>query len=108
MAHAHDHHDHDHGHDHGHSHGHAHGGHHHGPVDTGAEQTVLSLDSVAGSVINNDFLSRADIDPKSALAQDDPEAEGVLRLAAITAPKARTPSKATFFSIFSCCMDRAP
>ncbi|MFI7744653.1 MetQ/NlpA family ABC transporter substrate-binding protein [Kocuria rhizosphaericola] len=41
-----------------------------------AEQTVLSLDSVAGSVINNDFLSRADIDPKSALAQDDPEAEG--------------------------------
>ena len=41
-----------------------------------AEQTVLSLDSAAGSVINNDFLSRADIDPKSALAQDDPEAEG--------------------------------
>ncbi|KUG61141.1 MULTISPECIES: MetQ/NlpA family ABC transporter substrate-binding protein [Kocuria] len=41
-----------------------------------AEQTVLSLDSVAGSVINNDFLSRADIDPKSALAQDDPDAEG--------------------------------
>lgn len=41
-----------------------------------AEQTVLSLDSVAGSVINNDFLARADIDPKSALAQDDPEAEG--------------------------------
>ena len=41
-----------------------------------AEQTVLSLDSVAGSVINNDFLSRADIDPQSALAQDDPESEG--------------------------------
>lgn len=41
-----------------------------------AEQTVLSMDSVAGSVINNDFLARADIDPKSALAQDDPEAEG--------------------------------
>lgn len=41
-----------------------------------AEQTVLSLDSVAGSIINNDFLSRADIDPASALAQDDPESEG--------------------------------
>ena len=41
-----------------------------------AKTSVLSLDSVAGSVINNDFLSRADIDPQSALAQDDPESEG--------------------------------
>lgn len=37
-----------------------------------AEQTVLAMDSVAASVVNNDFLDRADIDPKSALAQDDP------------------------------------
>lgn len=35
-----------------------------------AEQTVLSMDSVAASVINNDFLERADIDPESALAED--------------------------------------
>ena len=38
-----------------------------------AEQTVLSMDSVAASVINNDFLGRANIDPKSALASDDPK-----------------------------------
>lgn len=37
-----------------------------------AEQTVLAIDSVAASVINNDFLGRAKIDPKSALASDDP------------------------------------
>lgn len=35
-----------------------------------AEQTVLSLDSVAASVINNDFLERADINPEDALAED--------------------------------------
>lgn len=40
-----------------------------------AEQTVLSMDSVAASVVNNDFLDRANIDPKSALAQDDPTAD---------------------------------
>lgn len=35
-----------------------------------AEQTVLSLDSVAASVVNNDFLERADLNPKDALAED--------------------------------------
>lgn len=40
-----------------------------------AEQTVLSMDSVAASVVNNDFLGRADIDPNSALATDDPETD---------------------------------
>ncbi|RKQ33413.1 MetQ/NlpA family ABC transporter substrate-binding protein [Kocuria tytonis] len=40
-----------------------------------AEQTVLSMDSVAGSVVNNDFLDRANLEPKSALAQDDPTAD---------------------------------
>lgn len=44
------------------------------PVD--AQQTALALDSVAASVINNDFLQDAGIDPASALYQDDAEAEG--------------------------------
>ncbi|NHU85130.1 ABC transporter substrate-binding protein [Kocuria sp. JC486] len=35
-----------------------------------AEQTVLSLDSVAASVVNNDFLERADLNPEEALAED--------------------------------------
>ena len=40
-----------------------------------AEQTVLSMDSVAASVVNNDFLDRADLDPHTALATDDPSAD---------------------------------
>ncbi|MDO5618786.1 MetQ/NlpA family ABC transporter substrate-binding protein [Kocuria sp.] len=35
-----------------------------------AEQTVLSLDSVAASVVNNDFLERADLNAEDALAED--------------------------------------
>ncbi|WP_405165268.1 MetQ/NlpA family ABC transporter substrate-binding protein [Nocardia sp. NBC_01499] len=38
-----------------------------------AAQTALSLASVDGSVINNTFLDRADIDPNSALYKDDPK-----------------------------------
>lgn len=40
------------------------------PVD--ATQTVISMESVDASVINNDFLKDAGLDPKNALAQDDP------------------------------------
>ncbi|MFW0154798.1 MetQ/NlpA family ABC transporter substrate-binding protein [Rothia sp. P6271] len=40
------------------------------PVD--AAQTVLSLESVDASVINNDFIRDAKLNPKDALAQDDP------------------------------------
>lgn len=35
-----------------------------------AEQTVLSMDSVAASVVNNDFLERGDLNPEDALAED--------------------------------------
>ncbi|MFD3508294.1 MetQ/NlpA family ABC transporter substrate-binding protein [Nocardia sp. NPDC058666] len=41
------------------------------PVD--AAQTALSLPSVDGSVINNTFLERSGVDPKSALYKDDPK-----------------------------------
>lgn len=37
-----------------------------------ASQTVASLPSVAGSIINNNFVQDAKIDPKSALYKDDP------------------------------------
>lgn len=39
------------------------------PVD--AQQTALALDSVAASIINNDFLADAGIDPESVLYADD-------------------------------------
>nr|WP_280510985.1 MetQ/NlpA family ABC transporter substrate-binding protein [Nocardia farcinica] len=44
------------------------------PVD--AAQTALSLNSVDGSVINNTFLERSGVDPKSALFEDDPSSPG--------------------------------
>ncbi|GGC66892.1 putative ABC-type transporter, periplasmic component [Hoyosella rhizosphaerae] len=44
------------------------------PVD--AAQTALSLNSVDGSVVNNTYLERSGIDPKSALYQDDPNSPG--------------------------------
>ena len=37
-----------------------------------ASQTVVSLDSVDASVINNTFLADAGLNPSDALAQDDP------------------------------------
>ncbi|WP_040806782.1 MetQ/NlpA family ABC transporter substrate-binding protein [Nocardia concava] len=44
------------------------------PVD--AAQTALSLESVDGSVVNNTFLLKSGIDPKSALYKDDPANPG--------------------------------
>lgn len=43
------------------------------PVD--AQQTALALDSVAASIINNDFLADAGIDPESVLYADDAGSE---------------------------------
>lgn len=40
------------------------------PVD--ATQTVRSMESVAASVVNNDFILDAGLDPNKALAMDDP------------------------------------
>lgn len=37
-----------------------------------ATQTVISMESVDGSVINNDFIKDAGLNPNDALAQDDP------------------------------------
>ncbi|MFI6869499.1 MetQ/NlpA family ABC transporter substrate-binding protein [Nocardia sp. NPDC050406] len=44
------------------------------PVD--AAQTALSLNSVDGSIVNNTFLLKSGIDPKSAVYQDDPNDPG--------------------------------
>lgn len=40
-----------------------------------ATQTVLAMESVDASVINNDFIKDAGLNPKDALAQDDPANE---------------------------------
>ncbi|MDO4916910.1 MAG: MetQ/NlpA family ABC transporter substrate-binding protein, partial [Rothia sp. (in: high G+C Gram-positive bacteria)] len=38
-----------------------------------ATQTVISMESVDGSVVNNDFVQDAGLNPDEALAQDNPE-----------------------------------
>lgn len=43
-----------------------------------ANQTVTSMSSVDGSVVNNDFLDDAGLDPKNALFQDDPNQDSAL------------------------------
>ncbi|GAA4434034.1 MetQ/NlpA family ABC transporter substrate-binding protein [Georgenia halophila] len=44
------------------------------PVD--ANQTVVALDSVDASIVNNDFVDDAGLDPSDALFQDSAESEG--------------------------------
>ena len=44
-------------------------------VAVDAAQTVVSLESVDGSVVNNTFLKDAGLKPSEALAQDDPKNE---------------------------------
>lgn len=59
------------------------------PVD--AAQTVVSMESVDASVINNDFLKDANLNPQDALAQDDPstpEAQPYVNLFVAKADKA--------------------
>jgi D-methionine transport system substrate-binding protein len=59
------------------------------PVD--AQQTALALDSVAASIINNDFLADAGIDPADALYADDadsPAAEPYINIWAVRAEDA--------------------
>lgn len=43
------------------------------PVD--AAQTVIAMESVDASAVNNDYLADAGLNPKDALAQDDPANE---------------------------------
>ncbi|MDR0592354.1 MAG: hypothetical protein LBG60_03660, partial [Bifidobacteriaceae bacterium] len=45
-----------------------------------AEQTGRSLDdpNIAGAVINNDYVSDSGLDPRSAIAQDDPASDAAL------------------------------
>ncbi|WP_024286710.1 MetQ/NlpA family ABC transporter substrate-binding protein [Cellulomonas sp. KRMCY2] len=67
------------------------------PVD--AQQTALALDSVAASIINNDFLEDAGIDPADALYQDDAEAEGARPYINIWAARAEDKDDPTLLAL---------
>lgn len=56
------------------------------PFAVSAEQTVLSMDSVAASVVNNDFLGRADIGPNALATRMTPETDSRKGLPATCSP----------------------
>ncbi len=67
------------------------------PVD--AQQTALALDSVAASIINNDFLADAGIDPESALYQDDADSPAAEPYINIWAARADDAENETFLEL---------
>lgn len=64
-----------------------------------ATQTALSLDSVDASAINNDFLQKANIDPKSAIAKDDAKSDSALPYVNLFASKKDKEDDATYKKI---------
>lgn len=72
------------------------------PVD--AQQTALALDSVAASIINNDFLADAGIDPESVLYADDAGSDAArpyINIWAARAEDADNPLYAQLVEIYS-------
>ena len=71
------------------------------PVD--AQQTALALDSVAASIINNDFLADAGIDPDSVLFADDassPAARPYINIWVARAEDAQNPTYLKLVEIY--------
>jgi D-methionine transport system substrate-binding protein len=67
------------------------------PVD--AAQTVVSMSSVDGSVINNDFIADADLDPEDALFEDDASQEAALPYVNLFASRAGDEDNETYQKI---------
>ncbi len=67
------------------------------PVD--AAQTVISMESVDGSVINNDYIKDAGLSPKDALAQDDPANESAQKYVNLFVSSAEQPDNETYQKI---------
>ncbi|MGW4243151.1 MetQ/NlpA family ABC transporter substrate-binding protein [Nocardia sp. NPDC004722] len=67
------------------------------PVD--AAQTALSLVSVDGSIVNNTYLAKADIDPTSALYKDDPSNPGAAPYINALVTRAADKNNATYLKL---------
>ena len=67
------------------------------PVD--AAQTVVSMSSVDGSVINNDFIADADLNPEDALFEDDASQEAALPYVNLFASRAGDEDNETYQKI---------
>ncbi|MGP7959514.1 MetQ/NlpA family ABC transporter substrate-binding protein [Sanguibacter sp. A247] len=67
------------------------------PVD--AAQTAISLPSVDGAIINNDFIADTDLKPTDAIAQDDPASVGARPYINVWAARAEDKDNATFLKL---------
>ncbi|WP_102509587.1 MetQ/NlpA family ABC transporter substrate-binding protein [Sanguibacter massiliensis] len=67
------------------------------PVD--AAQTAISLKSVDGAIINNDFIADAGLEPTDALAQDDPASVGARPYINVWAARAEDKDNPTFLKL---------
>jgi len=70
-----------------------------------AEQTALSLDSLDGAVVNNDFVLDAGLDPQAALAQDDPASPAAQPYINIWTARAEDKDNATYLKLVEIFQD---
>jgi D-methionine transport system substrate-binding protein len=68
-------------------------------VTVDAAQTVLSLPSVDGSIINNNFVQDAKIDPHSAIFADDPTSPGAQPYINLIVARAADVDNATYLEV---------
>lgn len=61
-----------------------------------AELTVTSLDDLAAAIVNNDFVADAGLEPKDAIAQDDPSDPNAVPYVNIFAARADDADNATY------------
>ncbi|MDO5749795.1 MAG: MetQ/NlpA family ABC transporter substrate-binding protein [Rothia sp. (in: high G+C Gram-positive bacteria)] len=61
-----------------------------------ATQTVTAMESVDASVVNNDFIKDAGLEPKDALAQDDPKNPKALKYANLFVSKKENADKESY------------
>lgn len=70
-----------------------------------AEQTAVSLESLDGAVVNNDFVLDAGLDPKAALAQDDPASPAAQPYINVWAARAEDKDNATYLKLVEIFQD---
>lgn len=71
-----------------------------------AEQTAIALSSIAASIINNDFVADAGLDPADAIYQDDAAAEGARPYINIWAVHAQDKDNARYLELIELWKDQ--
>ena len=71
-----------------------------------AEQTAIALNSIAASIINNDFVADAGLDPADAIYQDDAASEGARPYINVWAVRAEDKDNARFLELIEVWKDQ--